>query len=665
MNMISKTIGGDRLGSGNKMKQSMHNYERSNHDIGYMWRSTMACGTLVPFLKQVMLPGDTFDIKLNTKTLTHPTIGPMLGSYKLQLDVFSIPIRLYQAQLHNNKVDIGNDMSKIRLPRVSFEANNIDFNSPEPVDIQQVNPSSLMKYLGTSGFGSRMEGNEPKSIKTGHNALPYLMYYDIVKNYFTNKQEKVAMIIDYTDVGNTTIGMAQVEWINAEGAWTSITLPATEPIYPLANGGITIYGTNLDPDIIEVQITGDEGEIWIPLNTAGATLWNEPDKLMTMLYDKMGEVMYRQGIYAVRVRPNAIKVPTPQITEFPIKNFDDMREDILAAIKDPSSFTITDETYAPYGNNFKKINEGEIGSKIRSYLPMQGLALKTYQSDLFNNWLNDEWITGENGIAQVTAVAIQDDLLILDTLNLQQKVYNMLSRIALSGGTYYDWIEVVYGQKSLNMAETPVYQGGLSKEIVFNEIISNAATGEEPLGTLAGKGVQTDKHKGGFISIKTDEPAYVMGIVSITPRLDYSQGNDWDMDLVTMDDFHKPELDGIGYQDLLTAQMAAWDNKAGINGNITQYAAGKLPAWMNYMTNVNKCYGNFADENNEMFMTLNRRYEPDPETGRIKDLTTYIDPIKFNYVFAHKERSAQNFWVQIDVDIEARRKVSARQIPNL
>lgn len=296
---------------------------------------------------------------------------------------------------------------------------------------------------------------------------------------------------------------------------------------------------------------------------------------------------------------------------------------------------------------------------------MQGLALKTYQSDLFNNWLNDEWITGDNGIAQVTAVAIQDDLLILDTLNLQQKVYNMLSRIALSGGTYYDWIEVVYGQKSLNMAETPVYQGGLSKEIVFNEIISNAATSDEPLGTLAGKGVQTEKHKGGFISIKTDEPAYVMGIVSITPRLDYSQGNDWDMQLVTMDDFHKPELDGIGYQDLLTDQMAAWDNKAGINGAISQYAAGKLPAWMNYMTNVNKCFGNFADERNEMFMTLNRRYEADKETGRIKDLTTYIDPEKFNYVFAHTERSAQNFWVQIDVDIEARRKVSARQIPNL
>ena len=28
--------------------------------------------------------------------------------------------------------------------------------------------------------------------------------------------------------------------------------------------------------------------------------------------------------------------------------------------------------------------------------------------------------------------------------NLQQKVYNMLNRIAVSGGTYRDWLETVY-----------------------------------------------------------------------------------------------------------------------------------------------------------------------------------------------------------------------------
>ena len=40
-----------------------------------------------------------------------------------------------------------------------------------------------------------------------------------------------------------------------------------------------------------------------------------------------------------------------------------------------------------------------------------------------------------------------------------------------------------------------------------------------------------------------------MGIASITPLVDYSQGNDWDNWLETMDDLHKPQLDGIRYRD--------------------------------------------------------------------------------------------------------------------
>ena len=89
------------------------------------------------------------------------------------------------------------------------------------------------------------------------------------------------------------------------------------------------------------------------------------------------------------------------------------------------------------------------------------------------------------------------------------------------------------------------------------------------------------------------------------------------------------------------------------------------------MTNFNKTYGHFANKNSEMFMTLNRRYEVDRAGAgagdgiRIKDLTTYIDPTKFNYAFAMTDITSQNFWVQIGADITARRKVSAKQIPNL
>ena len=62
---------------------------------------------------------------------------------------------------------------------------------------------------------------------------------------------------------------------------------------------------------------------------------------------------------------------------------------------------------------------------------MQGLCLKTYNSDLLQNWINTEWIDGVNGISEVTAIDVTDGKLTMDALNLQQKVYNMLNRIEL------------------------------------------------------------------------------------------------------------------------------------------------------------------------------------------------------------------------------------------
>ena len=182
------------------------------------------------------------------------------------------------------------------------------------------------------------------------------------------------------------------------------------------------------------------------------------------------------------------------------------------------------------------------------------------------------------------------------------------------------------------------------------------------MGTLAGRGRLSSKHKGGRIKVKVDEPSYILGVVSITPRVDYSQGNKWDTNLKSMNDLHKPSLDAIGFQDLVTDQMAWFDTE--VQGTTVKYqSAGKQPAWINYMTNVNQTRGAFAEEESSMFMTLNRGY--DKGIQGIKDVTTYIDPEKYNNIFAQTSLDSQNFWVQIRNEITARRKMSAKVIPNL
>ena len=114
---MKKEIGKNTLGGGKKMSLSLKNYNRSTHNLSYAWRSSMNVGTLVPCMKILALPGDTFDVSIDAKVMTHPTIGPLFGSYKLQIDIFTCPIRLYVAQLHNNAINIGMNMAQVKLPQ--------------------------------------------------------------------------------------------------------------------------------------------------------------------------------------------------------------------------------------------------------------------------------------------------------------------------------------------------------------------------------------------------------------------------------------------------------------------------------------------------------------------------------------------------------------------
>ena len=346
---------------------------------------------------------------------------------------------------------------------------------------------------------------------------------------------------------------------------------------------------------------------------------------------------------------------------------------LSAAFTSPDTpFEVTSQNLEPY-DFINKTNIQGLRATMQS--SQEGLGIKTYQSDLFNNWLSTEWIDGVGGINEITRVDTTDGYFTIDAVQLAKKVYDMLNRIAVSGGSYDDWLNAVYDHESYGRAESPMYMGGLIKELVFQEVVSNAEAGGEegsqPLGTLAGKGVMGSKHKGGDVIIKVDEPSYIIGIISLTPRIDYSQGNKWDVSLDTMDDFHKPNLDEIGFQELITEKMAWWSTRKPMTTPTWETkSAGKQPAWINYMTNVNEVRGNFAIANNEMFMTLNRKYEPeqigvDYSNFKIKDLTTYIDPSKFNNIFAQTSLDSQNFWAQISVDMTARRKMSAKVMPNL
>ena len=208
--MLKRNIGKNTIGSGNKMTVMLNEWDRSTHNIGSIFKTTMSAGTLVPFLKLLALPGDTFDIELDVRVMTHPTVGPLFDSYKVQLDVFQAPIRLYQAMMHNNMLNIGMDMSQVKLPVYKMEAFPMEEITTENQDINfiQINPSSIFAYLGHKGIGIP----DPNTQRArDFNAVALICYYDICKNYYFNKQEDKGAIIHTPPVAiNENIGAIDV-----------------------------------------------------------------------------------------------------------------------------------------------------------------------------------------------------------------------------------------------------------------------------------------------------------------------------------------------------------------------------------------------------------------------------------------------------------------------
>jgi hypothetical protein len=648
------TLGGERLGSGNKQKVELHGFGRSTHNLSYIFRTTMAPGTLVPFINEVATPADTWDIDLDSIVKTLPTVGPLFGTYKAQFDVFLCPIRLYNGLMHNNTLNIGRNISQIKLPQIRLTATaNNDGTDITVTDINtsQINQSCLLAYLGIRGIGS-WDGTGAAPTRD-FNATAIIAYWDCVKNYYSNKQEGIAAVIHTPAEALVTT----VTNIDIAGNAVPKVPPGTPGAVGMTPGqqiNISYTGTVPIPAqiLINTQFRG-----LVPITNIATTFIDSGTQLQATYIGPTLDT----ATYWTYVNATTVGQGEPAIATFNLTELDRMRNSILTNLSTAPFIINTSNNFAPY----KYLYEANNGIP-NSLSSQEGLALKCYQSDIFNNWLDTEFIDGTNGVNEATSIDTSGGSFTIDALIIGRKVFNMLNRIVVSDGTLDSWQEVVYDHRPFSKAETPMYQGGLSKEVVFQEVVSNSQTNDQPLGTLAGRGTYAGKHKGGKIVIKVDEPSYILGIVSLTPRIDYSQGNRWDTHLISLDDLHKPDLDEIGFQDSIVEDRAYWDtNWDGTKW--VQNSAGKVTAWLDYQTNFNRTYGDFASVTNSMFMTLNRRYEAEIAAGlvQVKDLTTYIDPVKYNYIFAQTNLSAMNFWMQIAVDMTVRRKMSAKIMPNL
>ena len=105
----------------------------------------------------------------------------------------------------------------------------------------------------------------------------------------------------------------------------------------------------------------------------------------------------------------------------------------------------------------------------------------------------------------------------------------------------------------------------------------------------------------------------------------------------------------------MVGETSTYDGGSDIS-KLKHLAANKTGAWIDYMTNYNRTYGDFAAGEALDFMVLNRRYDVS-NNNTIEDLTTYIDPQKYIEIFADTSIDSQK-------DRKSTRLNSSHEIPS-
>lgn len=554
-----------------KPKHSNFNMSRAN-------RFTMAPGLLYPFYWKPVMSQDICRWSWSSIVKTFPTVAPVMGSFKLQIDDFFVPYRLYVPEFQRNSSLIQyleassakSGFTDVVFPCFTFAATSSVFSTPfRSKDASQnteglpVAAGSVLNCLGfpvgaaPAAPGTSGEQYSLKGVR--FNAMPILAFWDIYRNYYVNRQENAYAMM------------------RADGAAGSRTLVQSRASLPL-----------LDSFFEQFQQWTNSGD-------------------------------------SVR------------------------------------------DIYASTGPNSALFSQFLSGA-LNSDLPLSGLPCRTYLPDYFSNFVN---AAGYQSYQQQSRIVVGDDggtsFITNDQLVLNEKMTKLLGRAWLSGGRYSEYLRTQFGQEGVPDCDIPQYCGSTSVEITFDEVVSTAETSEAnngPLGSLGGRG--RARMFGRTRVFKPREYGIMMSIASIVPRADYADQFSRDWLVRNLTDLYVPALDSIGMQDVMDGELNFSNTRVSISGQSSPFLSGlaKHPAWMEYMTDVNRNFGEFADTLS--YWVLNRPlWKRNSSPVGITNLTSYINPDIYNQIFADTSSTAQNFLVQIGYNALYNRPISKQVMPTL
>lgn len=295
-----------------------------------------------------------------------------------------------------------------------------------------------------------------------------------------------------------------------------------------------------------------------------------------------------------------------------------------------------------------------------------GLLRRTYNDDYFTAFFSNDFVSYQESTARVV---VNNNTVTVNQLRLANRVARFIDRTILSGTRYGDWLDVHFGVKTNNRLCIPQFLGSLRVPVIFNDVVSQSQTGtstsigdNKSLGSRAslGQGFK-DFSKDSWLRFEAKEHGYLMIMASIVPDVCYIRGIPKMYQKTRFSDFFVPEMDAVGYQDLLQNEFSA------ISGGAVSLA--KQPSWFEYMVDYDKAHGLFTDLTEYRQWLLIRdpeyfAYSSSDMHGYDAYFSTYVLPELYNQVFA-VQKEMDNFQIQIRFDYKIKRPISKQVLPRI
>lgn len=137
-----------------------------------------------------------------------------------------------------------------------------------------------------------------------------------------------------------------------------------------------------------------------------------------------------------------------------------------------------------------------------------------------------------------------------------------LERMARTDGTYEEFGLTFFGITSRNAIDNkPQYVGSCYQEVSFSEVLQTSESGSTPLGTYAGHGVSVT-NDGNIGSLNADDYGYFIVLCSIMPDVYYFQGLDRMFTKSQQSEEFLPNRDKMGMRPILNQEIFLSGTKA-------------------------------------------------------------------------------------------------------